>query len=409
MKTRASDIPWIRFLPAHWPTVPLMSVLEEVKRPNKGMVEDNLLSLSFGQIVRKDIAGLDGLLPDSYETYQIVEEEDLVFRLTDLQNDKRSLRSASVRERGIITSAYTAATVTDVADARFVEYLMRAYDLTKVFYGLGGGVRQSLKFDDIRRIPVALPNLQEQRAIADYLDRETAQIDALIEKQERLITTVRERRIAALARLFEDLGGERISLRRGVVFLTSGSRGWGDYYGEEGERFLRIGNLPRESLMLRGEVQRVSLPPEVTEGTRTRIEARDLLFSITAYLGSVAVADPAWEGGYVSQHVALCRLDPRVFDSDFVGWYMLTSEGQNQLKSGADGGTKQQLALDDIRSLEVPNVALQLQKEIVLEAEGLTEAITLLIAKADRLIELSRERRAALITAAVTGQIEIAA
>ena len=74
------------------------------------MVEDNLLSLSFGRIVRKDIDTQEGLLPESFETYQVVEPNDMIFRFTDLQNDKRSLRSARTPERGIITSAYMAFT-----------------------------------------------------------------------------------------------------------------------------------------------------------------------------------------------------------------------------------------------------------------------------------------------------------
>src|SRR3954470_14665719 len=102
---RDSEIPWLYRIPAHWGTVPLMSVLEESRVRNVSLVERNLLSLSFGRIVRKDIEAVGGLLPDSFETYQIVEPNHLVFRFTDLQNDQGSLRSARATERGIITSA----------------------------------------------------------------------------------------------------------------------------------------------------------------------------------------------------------------------------------------------------------------------------------------------------------------
>src|SRR4051794_38999901 len=91
---RDSEIPWLDRIPAHWGTVPLMSVLKESKVRNVGLVERNLMSLSFGRIVRKDIDAVGGLLPDSFETYQIIESNHLVFRFTDLQNDQRSLRSA---------------------------------------------------------------------------------------------------------------------------------------------------------------------------------------------------------------------------------------------------------------------------------------------------------------------------
>lgn len=117
------------------------------------MIEKNLLSLSYGRIVPKDINASDGLLPESFETYQIVMPNDEVFRFTDLQNDKRSLRSARVEERGIVTSAYTAFTPRSIHPP-FFDYLMRGYDVSKVFYGMGGGLRQSLKFEDVRRLPV---------------------------------------------------------------------------------------------------------------------------------------------------------------------------------------------------------------------------------------------------------------
>jgi hypothetical protein len=90
----------------------------------------------------------NGLLPESFESYQIVQQGDVIVRPTDLQNDQRSLRTAIALERGIITSDYLAIEPVYI-QSRFLHYLMRAYDLLKVFYSLGGGLRQSLKFADI--------------------------------------------------------------------------------------------------------------------------------------------------------------------------------------------------------------------------------------------------------------------
>src|SRR5690606_33969298 len=148
----------------------LLGLVSEARRSNKGMRESNLLSLSYGRIVQRDIDSSDGLLPESIETYQIVESDDIVFRLTDLQNDKRSLRSGLVTERGIITSAYLAVTPRDM-DPRFLAYAMRDTDLRKVFYSMGGGLRQSMKFSDMKWLPVVTPSRQEQSAIATFLDR----------------------------------------------------------------------------------------------------------------------------------------------------------------------------------------------------------------------------------------------
>nr|WSW43180.1 restriction endonuclease subunit S [Streptomyces sp. NBC_01001] len=298
--------------------------------------------------------------------------------------------------------------LSDRLDTRFARYFMSA----KPFHDFATAMSMRVKMPKVNREELAdgpwlLPQLPEQRAIADYLNRETARIDTLIEEQQRLIEMLRERRQAIIDVAFSVLGEPCVQLRRYTRFLTSGSRGWADYYADEGERFVRIGNLPRASLDLRGDVQFVDLPANVTEGSRTMLEAGDLLFSITAYLGSVAVVGGDWVGAYVSQHVALCRLESEHVDSRFIGWFMLTTTGQDQLNEGAAGGAKMQLALDDIRGLRVPLAPINEQRSIAASLDEQTAKIDTLIEESERFIELARERRAALITAAVTGQIDV--
>lgn len=197
-KMKDSGIEWIGDVPEGWEVIPFFSAASESKINNKGMVEDNLLSLSYGNIVRRNINTNEGLLPESFETYQIVEKDNIVFRLTDLQNDQRSLRSAIVKERGIITSAYIAVSIKHAYMPDFFNYLFRAYDALKVFYGMGAGLRQSLKYDDLKRISVLAPPLPEQQTIAAYLDDNCAKIDTLITKTERSIELLKEKRQALI-------------------------------------------------------------------------------------------------------------------------------------------------------------------------------------------------------------------
>src|SRR5690606_6346433 len=118
---KESGVEWLGTIPTEWEVWPLRRCASESTRKNKGGQEQNLLSLSYGQIKRKDITSNEGLLPASFDTYQIVEPDDIVLRLTDLQNDKRSLRTARVMERGIVTSAYLALTPQSVEPA-FLAY-----------------------------------------------------------------------------------------------------------------------------------------------------------------------------------------------------------------------------------------------------------------------------------------------
>jgi len=195
---KPSGVEWLGEVPEHWELKPVFAVARERNEDNKGMKEDNLLSLSYGSIVNKDINTSDGLLPESFETYQIVSPGDIVLRLTDLQNDKRSLRSALATQRGIITSAYLALQPKDI-ESSYLSYLLRAYDVSKVFYSMGGGLRQSMKFADIKRISLVLPGNTEQAGIATFLTHETAKIDALIAEQQRLIELLQEKRQAVIS------------------------------------------------------------------------------------------------------------------------------------------------------------------------------------------------------------------
>lgn len=190
-----SRIKWLQSHPQAWEAVPLFSISSERKNSNKGLKETNLLSLSYGRIVNKDIETNEGLLPESFEGYQIVEPGDIVFRFTDLQNDKKSLRSALVSERGIITSAYVAISLEGI-DSRYFNYLMRAYDLVKVFYSMGGGLRQSLTYADVRFLPILSPPLSEQREIADFLDAEMSEIDELLATCKAMIVELHSRKAA---------------------------------------------------------------------------------------------------------------------------------------------------------------------------------------------------------------------
>lgn len=184
---KPSGIEWIGDIPDDWEVRKLLSLFKEHKDRNKNLEEQNLLSLSYGKIKRKDINNNDGLLPASFETYNIVEKGDIVFRLTDLQNDKRSLRTGIVTQRGIITSAYVTIRPKIKLDSRFYHYLYHMYDICKVFYGMGDGVRQGMGFEDLKNIPTLIPPLKTQQKIADYLDEKCGEIDATIAKQKEII------------------------------------------------------------------------------------------------------------------------------------------------------------------------------------------------------------------------------
>lgn len=185
-----SGIEWVGEIPAHWLVHPVYYYYGERKNKNYLGKEDNLLSLSYGRVVRKDINTSDGLLPESFNTYNIVETGDIIIRPTDLQNDKRSLRTGLVKEHGIITSAYIDLCPIKQVDSRYFYFLLHAYDVMKVFYNMGNGVRQGLNYSEFSRLMVFEPPYEEQVAIADYLETKVIEVDAIIERKKEQMSVL---------------------------------------------------------------------------------------------------------------------------------------------------------------------------------------------------------------------------
>ena len=186
-----SGVEWIGEIPKDWEVKPLYTNFIENKLKNKDNLENNVLSLSYGKIKRRDIESNLGLLPETFSNYQIVNSGDLIFRLTDLQNDKKSLRVGLVKERGIITSAYIGLKIMTGIEPYFY-YLFHFYDLKKLYYNLGAGVRQSMTFADLKKIPYIKPHINEQNEIANYLDFIMNKYDNIINKNKLHIEKLKE-------------------------------------------------------------------------------------------------------------------------------------------------------------------------------------------------------------------------
>ncbi len=126
---------WLGEIPAHWYMGPGFSAFRKKHVKNTGMQEKTVLSLSYGRIVVKPPEKLHGLVPSSFETYQIVEPGDIIIRSTDLQNDWNSLRIGLVKNRGIITSAYICLKTTEKLLPEYGYLVLHSFDLMKVFLG----------------------------------------------------------------------------------------------------------------------------------------------------------------------------------------------------------------------------------------------------------------------------------
>jgi type I restriction enzyme S subunit len=285
----------------------------------------------------------------------------------------------------------------------------------------------AINASDLVDICVPLPPIPEQTKIATFLDHETAKIDALIAKQQRLIALLEEKRQAVISHAvtkgldpttplrpsgIDWLGDvpEHWEVKHGkhlFEFVTSGSRGWAEYYSDDGALFFRITNLTRDTIRPKLKSLQYVTPPRGSEGERSKIALGDLLISITADLGSVCVADENLEGGYVSQHVALCRPNGEVFSADWFGYTILSDASKFQLLESGYGGTKVQLSLPDLKELIVAKPPEFEQVQIADFLDRKLKHFADILDRSTDQITLLKERRTALISAAVTGKIDL--
>jgi type I restriction enzyme S subunit len=271
----------------------------------------------------------------------------------------------------------------------------------------------------------ALPPRDEQTLIARFLDRETSKIDSLVAEQRRLIELLKEKRQAVISHAvtkglnphapmkpsgIEWLGDvpEHWQLRRVKTvssFVTSGPRGWSERIGETGSLFVQSGDLNDQMEVEFMTAKRVQVENDA-ESTRTRMREGDVVVCVTgAKTGNVAVCNIIPEPAYVNQHLCLIRPTPDVLPS-FLGVLLKSRLGQIYFEI-SQYGLKQGLSLEDVEEAPVILPPVNEQQEIIALLDTETAKLDALTSEAERAIELLQERRTALISAAVTGKIDV--
>jgi type I restriction enzyme S subunit len=253
----------------------------------------------------------------------------------------------------------------------------------------GSGIKH-LDKSFIEKLEFSIPPLPEQKKIASIL----TSVDEVIESTQKQIDKLQDLKKATMNELltkgighteFKDSELGRIpkswsisNIEKLTQFVTSGSRGWSQYYSSEGSLFIRIGNLTRDHINLKfADIQLVE-PPSGGEGTRTKVKVGDILVSITADLGVIGIVNESLGEAYVNQHVCLVRLES-VSDVNprWVGHFLSGHAGQEQFEKKNDGGAKAGLNLPTIRSIVVPLPSPQEQNKVVRVLDRLDSEISI--------------------------------
>ena len=409
-----SGVEWIGEVPAGWDMLRLVQLAAPVKHKNVGLAEQNLLSLSYGNIVRKSIEKASGLVPASYEGYNIIERDDVVLRFTDLQNDKKSLRTGLARERGLITSAY----LTVRPDSRtvvpeFFHFVLHSVDVCKVFYNMGDGMRQTLDWRGVNRMLLPVPPLSEQRAIAGFLDGRCAAIDADIAKRREVIAKLGEYRKSVIAKaVTKGLDPDAEMKDSGVGWIGEVPAGWDVVRGKYAYGLLSRGVRDGDDVIT------CFRDGEVTLRTNRRdegftfadkeigyqgINPGDLVVhGMDGFAGSIGISDSRGKASPVL----------RVLDSAqnkrYLMYLLRTYAYLGVYLSIADGIRVRSCNLSWNKLAELPVLLppLSEQRAIAGFLDGRCAAIDEAVSRQERIIDRLQEYRKSLIHHAVTGKID---
>ncbi|GLY69703.1 restriction endonuclease subunit S [Amycolatopsis taiwanensis] len=401
-----SGVPWIGDVPAGWTTRPLWSMFERIK--DVGHPDERMLSVfrDYG-VVAKDSRDNINKTAENRNIYQLVHPGWLVTNRMKAWQGSVGISGL----RGIVSGHYICFAPRHDADSRYLNWLFRSPTYAAGYALQSRGVRigQAEIDNDLYRVmPVLLPPMAEQRAIADYLDRETARIDTLVEEQQRLIEMLRERRAAVISSALAPIDSW---VRRRIKHIGETSLG----------KMLDAGRAVRDGDQLRPYVRAADVR---ADGSVNLVDLNEMPFSdaemevfdlragdVLLIEGGATVGRPGFmfesaPGIAFQKTVNRLRVGPQT-DARFVYWSMLRLYESAYYANHYGSVSFVHLTGEKLREIELHLPPLDEQRAIAAYLDEQTLKIDALIAETERFIELARERRAALITAVVTGQIDV--
>ena len=300
--------------------------------------------------------------------------------------------------------------ISDQVEPRFLYYFSMRIDFK--FYSTNTAL-PSMASSDLRAIRFALPPLDEQRQIAEYLDRETGKIDELIAKQEQLVATLTERVTALWANRIDLLTAHypTVSIRRVISSIVDGPFGsslTSAHYSDEGARVIRLGNI---GIFTFKDVDVAYVPLEYAlELSAHAVLAGDVVVAGLGDdkmpLGRAAVVPETLGIALVKADCYRIRPNGQV-SPEYMAWALSSPQLREQFKVLSRGSTRQRLNTAVVREATIPLPPRVEQDHAVEQFTRESEQTGQLVLKATKVVEMLRERRAALISAAVTGKIDV--
>jgi type I restriction enzyme S subunit len=424
---KPSGVEWLGEVPEHWDVLPCRGIVDERNEKNEGAACQDYLSLmaNVGIIPYEEKGDIGNKKPEDLGKCKLVRKGDFVINSMNYGIGSYGVSGYD----GVCSPVYIVLFPNEEkVRPRFAFRIFEDKTFQSHAQSFGNGIlahRCAIGWDILKGIGVPVPSSHEQERILQFLDRETAKIDALIAEQQRLIELLQEKRQAVISHAvtkglnpdapMKDSGVEWLGevpahwevcrVKAVSAFTTSGPRGWSERVGDIGALFVQSGDLTDVMGVAFERCKRV-LVGDDAETARTKLRDGDVVVCITgAKTGNVAVCERVPEASYVNQHLCLIRPGERVHPR-FLAMILKSGYGQTYF-SLAQYGLKQGLSLEDVREAPVILPPREEQSEIIELMTDWASRCSLLLSELERTISLLQERRSALISAAVTGQIDV--
>ena len=403
-----SDGDWIGAIPRGWSVEPVGRWFRE-RRVTVSDTDFAPLSVTMQGIVPQ----LENVAKtDNNANRKLVRKGDFAI---NSRSDRKG--SAGVSDRDGSVSVITTVLEPQGLDPRFTHQLLRSRPFQEEFYRWGHGIVDDLwstKWSDMKSIKIPIPPLPEQRAIADFLERETAQIDAFIAKNEELIALLAERRDSRWDALYTEAEAEgtEVPLRRVVASICDGPFGsslTSAHYSDSGTRVIRLGNIGVGEFK---DADQAFIPNDYAASLRAH----------SAHAGDVIIAGLGDERMPLGRACVLPQIGPAIVKADcyrvrpspkvtseYLSWCLSSPASRGRMALEARGTTRARLNTSVVLRVTLPVPPLARQAELVHQFREHSATFNAALKAAHDTITLARERRAALISAAVTGKIDVGA
>ena len=424
----STSVDWLNEIPSHWRMKPLWSLFRRIKRT--GYESERLLSIyrDYGVIPKDSRDDNHNRASEDLSTYQLVEPGDLAINKMKAWQGSVGISG----HRGIVSPAYFIFKADHKENSRYIHHLMRCNRYIAGYQSISKGIRVNqwdLDPDKHARMPVVLPPSHEQQAIVDFLDRETARIDTLVAKKTRFIELLKEKRQAVITKAVTKGLDDSVGMKdSGVDWIGSVPSSWevkqlkwsvldcsNGIWGNEPDGVLdiivvRVADFDRHHRKVRLDRPTLrSIDKSAREGRL--LKRGDLLIEKSGGgdnqpVGMVVVyenEDPAVCSNFVA------KMTPKEgYHSAFLNYLHQAFYGTGlHVRSIKQSTGIQNLDSKSYLDEYAAFPSLQEQKEIANWLDNSCSRIDGLIFKTERSIELLKEHRAALITAAVTGKIDV--